>query len=66
MDHLEIWEAADTTPSAWEVWCTEVERILGGEELDGPELAAAHDAWKFGVTPTTFAHRLTFGTEGGA
>ena len=47
MNHQEVWEAEDTTPTYWERWVDKVETLIG-HTIDGWELQEAYDLWKAG------------------
>jgi hypothetical protein len=51
MNHQEVWEAEDTTPTEWEKWCDTIEQQFIGHTMDGWELQEAYDLWKAGWSP---------------
>lgn len=62
-DHMQRWAWEDTTPTAWEIWAGQVERLLGHDldgslNEDGYSLGTAYDMWREGLTPLQAAARI--------
>lgn len=36
-DHMAVWDAEDTRPGKWEIWCNALEKLIG-HDLDGSQV----------------------------
>lgn len=59
-DHMAVWEAESTAPTAWELWVKAVETLVGHHLdgnwfTDGYSLDTTYEMWEMGLTPADAA-----------